>query len=97
MNPPNSDIAETPQSPFERVKQVDEEDNEFWFACDLIPLLELWWLHSLSERKSSSISLPVADVEGNRSDRESGRYRVSCHYVLPLKATSTQPSPDIIG
>jgi len=39
MNPPNSDIAETPQSPFERVKQVDEEDNEFWFACDLIPLV----------------------------------------------------------
>ena len=40
LNPPKSDITETPQSPFERVKRVDEEGNEFWSARDLMPLLE---------------------------------------------------------
>ncbi len=40
MNPTNSDLTEIPQSPFERVKRVDDEGNEFWSARELMPLLE---------------------------------------------------------
>ncbi|MHB8627876.1 MAG: hypothetical protein ACYDBJ_14725 [Aggregatilineales bacterium] len=34
------DFAEVSQSPFERIKRVDDEDNDFWSAHDLMPLLE---------------------------------------------------------
>lgn len=34
------DPTSIPQSPFERIKRVDPEGNEFWSARDLMPLLE---------------------------------------------------------
>src|SRR5260221_9410128 len=36
----NSQAVQLPQSPFERIKQTDPDDNEFWSARDLMPVLE---------------------------------------------------------
>src|SRR5882757_505329 len=37
---PLDDNNSVPQSPFEQIKQIDPDDNEFWSARDLMPLLE---------------------------------------------------------
>jgi DNA-damage-inducible protein D len=35
-----TDPKETPQTPFETIRQVDADDQEFWSARDLMPVLE---------------------------------------------------------
>ena len=37
--PPDNNQA-NPQSPFEQIKRIDPDENEFWSARDLMPLLE---------------------------------------------------------
>src|SRR5688500_14718383 len=37
---PHDDMSFVPPSPFERIKQVDPDDNEFWSARDLMAILE---------------------------------------------------------
>ncbi len=37
---PIDDNQPTPQSPFEQIKRIDPDGNEFWSARDLMPLLE---------------------------------------------------------
>ncbi len=34
------DANNIPESPFERIKRIDDEENEFWSARELMPLLE---------------------------------------------------------
>ncbi|MEP7284383.1 MAG: DNA damage-inducible protein D [Chloroflexota bacterium] len=37
---PADDNDSIPQSPFEQIKRIDPDDNEFWSARDMMPLLE---------------------------------------------------------
>ncbi|MEP7284235.1 MAG: DNA damage-inducible protein D [Chloroflexota bacterium] len=37
---PTDDNNSIPQSPFEQIKRIDPDDNEFWSARDLMPILE---------------------------------------------------------
>jgi DNA-damage-inducible protein D len=38
--PTNDDYTTSSDSPFEQIKQIDSDDNEFWSARDLMPILE---------------------------------------------------------
>src|SRR5579871_847911 len=37
---PQDDNQTNPQSPFEQIKRIDSDGNEFWSARDLMPILE---------------------------------------------------------
>src|SRR3954462_9037478 len=37
---PLDDNNSVPQSPFEQIKRIDPDGNEFWSARDLMPILE---------------------------------------------------------
>lgn len=39
-DPHPSTDAEIPESPFERIKQIDPDGNKYWSARDLMPILE---------------------------------------------------------
>lgn len=40
MSNPDDQFTDATQTPFERIRQVDEDDIEFWSARDLMPILE---------------------------------------------------------
>ena len=40
MSQPYNDTPPSNLSPFERIRQVDDDDQEFWSARDLMPILE---------------------------------------------------------
>jgi DNA-damage-inducible protein D len=40
MSAPNDSISQPSQSPFERIRQLDSDGQEFWSARDLMPILE---------------------------------------------------------
>ncbi len=78
MNDQNSlDTAAIPESPFEQIKRIDPDGNEFWSARDLMPILEY-----VSWQKFKNVLLKAQIA------CENSGYDQSEHFIQAVKVIS---------
>jgi DNA-damage-inducible protein D len=96
------------ESPFDAIRQVDEQGNEFWFARDLMPLLEyIKWdnFKNVIEKAMIACKNSKVDVESNFSRPQEAtpkvgntkeEYKLS-RYACYLVAMSGDPRKEAIA
>jgi DNA-damage-inducible protein D len=101
----------TPETPFERIRQIDPDGNEFWSARDLMPILEYAkWQRFQNVIKKAQIACENSGYDpdehftgvgklitaGHDSKREIEDFHLS-RYACYLIVQNADPSKDVVA